>query len=137
MENGLEMLGVVDVAPLDVAGAASAIAARDPGAPFAYVVTLNAQILILCADPQGPMIQAARTAWLRLNDSRVVARLQRWVNGQELPVAPGSDLCLRLLGEVLSADDPITVIGGDEALAAALRQRYGLTRLSLHTPPMG
>ena len=30
-----------------------------------------------------------------------------------------------------------TVIGGDEALAAALRQRYGLTRLSLHTPPMG
>lgn len=137
METNLTILGVVDVAPLDVASAAAAIAARDPAAPFAYVVTINSQILLLCADPSGPMIQAARSAWLRLNDSRVLARLQRWIDGQDLPIAPGSDLCMTLLTEVLAPDDPITVIGGDEALATALRRRFGLTKLQMHTPPMG
>lgn len=137
MQAEVEMLGLIGVSPLDVPGAAALIAARDAAAPFAYVVTLNAQSLVMCADPASPMMAAAQAGWMRLNDSRVVARLQRWVDGRVVPVAPGSDLCVELMAHVLSRDDVITIIGGHEGVVAALRQRFGLTRLQLHVPPMG
>ncbi|WP_371357678.1 hypothetical protein, partial [Salmonella sp. M183] len=56
---------------------------------------------------------------------------------RNLPHAAGADVTARLFAAHLRPDDAITVIGGDDELAARLRQRYGLTKLALHQPPMG
>jgi len=133
----IALLGRAPVAPLDVAGAAAAIAARDPAAPFAYVVTINAQILILAEDPASGLRAAHDEAWLRLNDSGILARLHRWSIGGEVPMAPGSDLCVALLQDVIRPDDPIAIVGGGPELVPALRARYGLTHVMQHEPPMG
>jgi len=133
----INLLGRSPVAPLDLAGAATAIAARDPHAPFAYVVTINAQILILAEDPATGLRAAHEGAWLRLNDSGILARLHRWSLREAVPMAPGSDLCVALLNGVIRPDDPVAIVGGGPEIVPALRARYGLTRLVQHEPPMG
>jgi exopolysaccharide biosynthesis WecB/TagA/CpsF family protein len=102
---------------IDLAQTLGILAARPAGAPFAYI--------------------GIDGAWLRICDSRVMARLMRAVFGIELKLALGSDLTEQLLARIVAPDDPITVIGGDEALAAALRAKYGLRRLEWHSPPFG
>ncbi|WP_242535211.1 WecB/TagA/CpsF family glycosyltransferase [Roseococcus suduntuyensis] len=130
------MLGVIGLAPLDTEGALAAIAARDPASPFAYVVTANAQHLALLAEPAHPLRAAYDAAWLRLNDSRVLSRLQRFATGEGFPVATGSDLTRLLFERVIAPGDALVLVGGDAALAEALRARFGLTALHLHVPPM-
>jgi len=76
-------------------------------------------------------------AWLRLNDSRVVARLHRWATGQSVPLAAGSDITQHLLETAIQPDDPITIIGGGPELVPALVARFGLTCVAQHEPPMG
>lgn len=113
------------------------VAARAPSSPFAYVVTPNADHLIrLSSKPElAPLYEAAA---LRLLDSRVVARLARLFGLAAPPVVTGSDLTAALLERVLiGSEDPVTVLGGSEETAAALRARYGLARLAHHNPPMG
>jgi exopolysaccharide biosynthesis WecB/TagA/CpsF family protein len=132
-----EMLGVLPLALLDAEGAVARIAARESQAPFAYVVTANAQHLVLLEDAAHPLRAAYDAAWLRLNDSRILARLERLVSGQGFPVATGSDVTRLLFERVVAPDDAIAVVGGDAALAEALRARFGLTALRLHEPPMG
>ncbi|MGX9962731.1 WecB/TagA/CpsF family glycosyltransferase [Roseomonas sp. F4] len=131
------LLGRSPVAPLGLAEAIAAIAARDPAAPFAYVATINAQILLLAEDPATQLRAAQDDAWLRLNDSGILARLHRWATGEAVPVAAGSDLCLELLRGVLGPDDRVTIIGGGPLLVAALTERFGLHHLAQHEPPMG
>ena len=111
------------------------LAARPAGSPFAYVVTPNADHLIrLSRNPElGALYEAAT---LRLLDSRVVARLARAMGLPAPPVVTGSDLTASLF-ERIAADDPVSVLGGSEEVAAALRARYGLKRLAHHNPPMG
>ena len=133
----IRLLGRAPVAPLDLAAATAAIAARDPGAPFAPVVTINAQILLLAEDPATGLRAAHEAAWLRLNDSGILSRLHRWALGEAVPVAAGSDLCVALLNGVIRPDDAVTIIGGGPEIVPALRARFGLRQLAQHEPPMG
>ncbi len=132
----VSLFGLTTVAPLTLEEAARGIEARPTGAAFAYVVTPNAQHLALLQDPQGGLAEPYAGAWLRVNDSRVLAGLIRLLFGTRLPVVNGSDLTLRLL-RGLRPEDPVTVIGGDADLALRLRQRFGLREVALHAPPMG
>lgn len=131
------MLGVIGPAPLDTEAALAAIAARRADAPFAYVVTANAQHLALLAEPAHPPRAAYEGAWLRLNDSQILARLSRLATGEGFPVATGSDLTRRLFEQGIAPDDVLLLVGGDAGLADALRAKYGLAALHLHVPPMG
>ena len=131
-----DLLGVTEVAPIDLAEAARRIEARPAGAPFGFVVTPNAQHIALLRQPGHPLATAYAAAWLRVNDSRVLSRLTRLATGRALPVVNGSDLTLRLL-HGLSPEDPVTIIGGDADLAARLGARFGLRNLAWHAPPMG
>lgn len=121
----------------DTAGALAMLAARPADAPFAYLVTPNADHLVrLAREPYryGPLYRDA--AW-RLLDSRVVARLAGAMGLAAPPVVPGSDLTLRLLSEVIRPEDRIAVLGGTSATVAAVRARFGLHNLLHHDPPMG
>lgn len=130
------LLGL-DFAALDTDGALAMLAARPADAPFAYLVTPNADHLVrLARQPAvyGPLYRDA--AW-RLLDSRVVARLARLVGLRAPPVVPGSDLTARLFAEVIQSGDPIALLGGTPRTAEAIRARFGLHALRHHVPPMG
>jgi N-acetylglucosaminyldiphosphoundecaprenol N-acetyl-beta-D-mannosaminyltransferase len=128
----------VQLARIDMQGAARLIEARSSGAPFAYVVTPNAQHFVLLDKGEDKLFCAAYArAWLRLCDSRVVRALAWLLFGEKLPLAAGSDLTAYLFEHIIRPDDPITVIGGNEELAARLKMRFGLINLHLYDPPMG
>ena len=82
---------------LDTAGALVSIVARPVGAPFAYVCTPNA-VHVVNYERGEPRFRAGIDgAWLRLCDSRVVARMAALVLGTRLPLALGSDLTLAMV----------------------------------------
>lgn len=112
------------------------LAARPAAAPFAYVVTPNADHFVRLAGRPAlrPLYEAA---WLRLMDSRVVARLARLLGLPTPPVVTGSDLTAALFAEVIRGDEPVTILGGEPAVIAAITARYGLTRVAHYNPPMG
>ncbi|MEI5604007.1 hypothetical protein, partial [Streptomyces brasiliscabiei] len=63
----------VEIANLDTVEAAAVIAARDPGLPFAYVVTPNAQHMVILDGGKDPAFARAYDgAWLRLCDSQIM-----------------------------------------------------------------
>ncbi|NUB08137.1 WecB/TagA/CpsF family glycosyltransferase [Azospirillum sp. Vi22] len=128
----------VAITRLDVAGAARAIAGRAPGEPFAYVVTPNAQHVVRLHRGDDARFRAAYDgAWLRLCDSQIMRHLSRRLFRKPLPSASGSDLTAHLFAHVITPDDTVTVIGGNDELERRLRDRFGLTRLARHEPPMG
>lgn len=128
----------VRLARLDMQEAARVIAARPFGAPFAYVVTPNAQHFVLLDRGDDQRFSAAyANAWLRLCDSKVVCALARVLFGEHLPHAAGSDLTAYLFNHVIRPEDHITVIGGDDELAARLRAQFRLIGLHHYNPPMG
>lgn len=132
----MRLLGL-DFEERDAGSALAMLAARPADAPFAYLVTPNADHLVrLAREPEryGPLYRDA--SW-RLLDSRVVARLARLIGVPAPPVVPGSDLTLRLLSEVIRPDDRVAILGGSAATVAAVRARFGLTSLMHHDPPMG
>ncbi len=131
----LRLLGV-RFDDLDLEGALALLAARDPLAPFAYVVTPNADHLLRLESGDAALRALYDGAWLSLNDSRILRLLARR-RGVRLNLAPGSDLAAALFARVIRPDDAVTVIGGGEAMIAALRARFGLLRLAHHNPPMG
>jgi N-acetylglucosaminyldiphosphoundecaprenol N-acetyl-beta-D-mannosaminyltransferase len=124
---------------LDLAETARQVEARARSdAPFVYVATPNAQAVVRKNAGTDPLADKAwEGAWLSTNDSRVLALLSRWLFGRRLPVAAGSDLTERLFAQHIRPDDPVTIIGGDDALEAALRRRFGLTTIARHVPPFG
>lgn len=122
---------------LELPDALRLLADRPAGMPFAYVCTPNV-ISVVNYDRGEPRYRSGIDgAWMRLCDSRVLARLMRALFGVRLKLALGSDLTRDLLEGVVQPNDPVTVIGGTEELAARLRAKYGLRRLSLHEPPFG
>lgn len=122
---------------LDLPATLRLLAERPAEAPFAYVVTPNAQHIVRLSRGDPDFRAGYAGAWLRLIDSRVLQLLARPLFGRHLPLVRGSDLTAELLEEVIRPDDPITVIGGDAVLLEALHRRFGLSRIAHCEPPMG
>ncbi len=122
---------------MDQAETLAIVRARDPAAAFTFVVTPNAANVVRVQKGSRYDRLGNDRALLTLCDSRVLAALGRLLFGWHFPVVTGSDLTLALLSSVISPDEPVTVIGGDEKLAAQLQAKFGLTRLSLFDPPYG
>ena len=124
--------------PLDTAGALELILARPPGAPFAYVCTPNA-VHVVNYERHDPRFRAGIDgAWLRLCDSRVVARLAALTGDIHLPLALGSDLTLSMVRDGgVRPEDPVTIIGGTDAMEQRLRGQFGWRNLARHDPPFG
>ncbi len=131
----LRLLGV-RFDDLDIEGALALLLARDPAAPFAYVVTPNADHLLRLESGDAALRALYDGAWLSLNDSRIL-RLLAGRRGVRLNLAPGSDLAAALFARAIGPDTPVAVVGGTPAMIAGLRARFGLTRLFHHDPPMG
>ncbi|RJF90109.1 glycosyltransferase [Oleomonas cavernae] len=123
--------------PIDVLAAAAMIEARPPGAPFRYVVTPNAQHMVSLDRAVPGFREAYAHAWMTTCDSQILRLLARLLFGRRLAHCPGSDLTAHLLQNHIRPDEMILVIGGDDALAGALREKFGLTALTQHQPPMG
>ena len=120
----------------DAVAVTAAIRARDPAAPFAYIVTPNVDHVVRLQRRRSDLWPAYRGAWMTLCDSRILARLAR-STGLPLPVLPGSDLTVRMLEKIVQRDDGVAVVGGGARAIAALADRYGLRRVMHHDPPMG
>lgn len=129
------LLGV-DFAALGMTEVLSLLAARPADAPFAAVVTPNADHLVrLSRSPD--LAPLYRDAGLTLLDSRVVAKLGGAMGLAVPPVVTGSDLTAALFATVIRPDDRIAVIGGRAEAIAALAARHRLTDMVHHDPPMG
>lgn len=115
------------------------VASRAAEAPFAYVVTPNADHLVrLSRDPQTyrPLYDAA---WLRLLDSRAIDKAGRVLALQPPPVVTGSDLTEAMMEEAVRSRRPVTIIGMEPVEVQALIERTGLDPRAVahHNPPMG
>ena len=121
---------------LDLEAVLALLQARDPAAPFAYVVTPNADHF-LRLERSGPELKRIYdAAWLSVCDSRVL-RVLAARRGIRLKLAAGSDLAVQLFARAIHPETPVTLIGGTPAVAADLRARFGLRQLVHHNPPMG
>jgi len=127
----------VDFTPLDLETAIAEIAARDPVAPFAFVVTPNAQHVVAARSGDLHFSGPQARAWMVLNDSRILRLLSRHLFRNDLPVAAGSDLVARLFQGGVPADATLTLIGGDAEVEAALRRRFGIRSVARFTPSFG
>jgi exopolysaccharide biosynthesis WecB/TagA/CpsF family protein len=114
----------------------TATAAGFGQARFAYAVTPNADHVIRLSEDAAFRALYASADFILL-DSRFLAHVMRLSKGLQLPVCTGSDLTEKLLSEVISADDPVVLIGGTAQQARQLAQRYGLRGLAHFNPPMG
>jgi len=129
------LLGLL-LADMDAAAAAAALAARPADAPFAYVMTPNADNFVRIS--HDPALRAIyERAQLRLLDSRVVARAARLLGLSPPAVAPGSDLTAELLRRHLLPGERVTIIGLRPAYLAPLIAACGIAPPFHHNPPMG
>lgn len=121
---------------MDAGAAAAWIAERPADAPFAYVVTPNADHLVrLDRDPA--LCALYLQAGLCLLDSRVVGGLARFLGLRPPAVAPGSDVVARLLGDHLRPGDAVTIIGLAPGWLPTLVARYQLVAPAHYDPPRG
>lgn len=103
---------------------------------YAYVVTPNVDHLIRYCD-DASFRELYRSARFVLLDSRFLAYVLRLTVGLLLPACPGSDVTEQLFDEVIDPADKVVVIGGSEAQAQMLAQKYRLRALQHFNPPMG
>jgi exopolysaccharide biosynthesis WecB/TagA/CpsF family protein len=103
---------------------------------YGYVVTPNVDHLIRFHDE--PVFRAlyADAAYV-LMDSRFLSIIFRVLKATRIRVCTGSDLTAQLFSRVIGRDDRVVLIGGDDAQARSLANRYGLSQLSHINPPMG
>lgn len=110
------------------------VLARPAGAPFAYVVTPNADHLArLRRQPELQPLYAG--AWMCLLDSRLLARLADRLRVPRPALASGADLVAALLPQL--AGQRVAVIGLDLTVLTALRARFPALKWHHHEPPMG
>jgi exopolysaccharide biosynthesis WecB/TagA/CpsF family protein len=131
-----QRFGGVRFDTLDLEQAVAAIAARPAAAPFDYVSTPNAEF-IEWAHRQPAFMAVLDDAFITTNDSRVLARAAL-LRGKTLAFAPGSYIVRELFERrLIQSNDPLTVLGGTPEMIGIIVQRYGLTALRQHIPPMG
>lgn len=128
----------VEITALGVADAARLIAAREMGAPFAYVVTPNAAHFVRLGElKDARFADAYAHAWLRLLDGATPRKLARLVFGLDIPQAAGSDLTAYLFDHCIQPGDTLTIIGGNEEMRQRLLERFDLAAVNLFVPSMG
>jgi N-acetylglucosaminyldiphosphoundecaprenol N-acetyl-beta-D-mannosaminyltransferase len=135
MIPSVHLLGL-NFADLNAAEAAASIAVRPANAPFAYVVTPNADHLVRLSR-DATLSPIYENAILRLLDSRVVAGSARMMGLLPPRVASGSDVTAALLFRHLQPGEPVTVVGLHKALVPSLMARCGIAAIAHHNPPMG
>ena len=121
---------------LEAEAVADLLAAQPASAPFAYLVTPNADHFVRLRQSPAlkPVYQAAH--W-RCLDSRAIALTGRCL-GLTLPrVATGADILAILLDRYLRDGDRLTVIGLCSGGLAALQHRRPTIDIAHHEPPMG
>ena len=111
------------------------VAERPAQQPFAYVVTPNVDHLVRL-ETDTVLARLYAQAWLTVCDSRVLELLGR-ASGEKIEITPGSDLTQHLFENEIDPDDAINVVGCSSDVIEAVRERYGLTNLRWHEPPMG
>ncbi len=109
---------------------------RPPDAPFDYIVTPNADHFVRLSR-SAALRPVYDQAWLRLLNSRVVARVA-WLLGLRSPrVVTGSDLTEAILRDHLQAGERIAIVGLRPDLLPVLVRRYRLARPAHYDPPFG
>lgn len=106
------------------------------GHSFRYVVTPNVDHLVRLArepDVYRPLYEAS---WLSVCDSRILEAMAK-LSGLPLTAVPGSDLTQQIFDNIITAGDPITVIGADTEIVNRIKAMYGLTQVNHYMPPMG
>ncbi len=103
---------------------------------FRFIVTPNVDHVVRLNQEPDVFEPLYAAAWLSVCDSRILQLLAK-ISGPTLHAVPGSDLTAALFADVIEPDEPVNVIGGDDAVIAKVTKRYGLTRMQHHQPPMG
>jgi len=103
---------------------------------YGYVVTPNVDHFITLHESAAFREMYAQASYVLL-DSRVAALLFWLVHGLRIRVCAGSDITIDLVSRVIAPADPIILIGCSATQTQQLRDRYGLTNLRHHNPPMG
>ncbi len=104
--------------------------------PFRYLVTPNVDHIVRLSqepDVYGPLYNSA---WLSVCDSRILELLASRSN-IPLKAVPGSDLTQQLFDNVITPNDPITIIGADKEIVTIIKAKYGLSKVHHLMPPMG
>jgi N-acetylglucosaminyldiphosphoundecaprenol N-acetyl-beta-D-mannosaminyltransferase len=102
---------------------------------FRYLITPNVdQIVRTTAQPH--LLEINEKAWVNVNDSRILELLAQ-ASGIKLPACPGSDLTAQIFTKAIDASELVVVIGGNQEVIDTLRDRFGLSDLRWHQPPMG
>ena len=103
---------------------------------FRFIVTPNVDHLVRVSkepDVFNPLYEAS---WLSVCDSRILELLAKF-SGIPLKAVPGSDLTQQLFDNVITKDDPITVIGADKEIIEPVKSLYGLDKINHYEPPFG
>jgi N-acetylglucosaminyldiphosphoundecaprenol N-acetyl-beta-D-mannosaminyltransferase len=135
MHDSVRLLGL-DFADISVESVAAILASRSASAPFAYVVTPNADHLVrLQRHPElRPLYEDAK---LCLLDSRVVALIARVIGERTPQVSPGSDLTEVLLRQHLRPDERVTIVGLASEWLPRLIANCGIMPPNPYDPPRG
>ena len=118
----------------EAAAMAERLAQRPPDAPFAYLVTPNADHFVrLRRSPNlYPLYEGAE--W-RCLDSVAVAHGARLLGLRAPVVATGADILAGILDRHLRPGDRMTIIGLDVAGVAVLRRRLPTVEVAHYQPP--
>ena len=122
---------------LDEEAVVALLRGRRADMDFAYLVTPNVDHVVRLSElaREAPERRAYRMAAWRLCDSRILSLLASF-HGIRLPVVLGSDIVVRLLRDVVSRDDRVCLIGGEDGDLARLRALRPDVSFVQHIPPM-
>jgi exopolysaccharide biosynthesis WecB/TagA/CpsF family protein len=102
---------------------------------YGYVVTPNVDHLIRFHDDPAFRSRYADADYILL-DSQFLSHVFRLYKNRRIRVCTGSDLTARLFEKVIESNDQIVLIGGTDAQARMLAERYKLQGIRHYNPPM-
>jgi N-acetylglucosaminyldiphosphoundecaprenol N-acetyl-beta-D-mannosaminyltransferase len=132
-EQGVWFLGL-SFLDAEAASVADQLAGRPDDAPFAYLVTPNADHFVRLGRLPSLYPLYDRAGW-RCLDSRAVAHAARLFGLPTPRVATGADILAAILDRHLRPGDRMTIIGLDSAGLAVLRRRLPMVEIAHHEPP--
>jgi exopolysaccharide biosynthesis WecB/TagA/CpsF family protein len=133
MADGVMFLGLAFLDG-DAAAVAGLLAGRPADAPFAYLVTPNADHFVRLRRVPALRALYEQATW-RCLDSRAIAHAARGIGLRVPAVATGADILAAILDRHLRPGDRITIIGMQPAGLAPLRQRLPMVDIAHHQPP--